>query len=235
MFWSLAQLGRYCAFPSATEAHDLEVFAKRASTPESEETRDTEAEDTTSSVDSEESDQLQLGPKEFLVVLGEHVDHLGIEIESIRDMLCVAKMKRGPVATWNASHPSAQVQLGDRIVKVNGVEAKTPLLVEALQSGKEIRLVMRPPRQFTVSLVRPATGGEIGMCVIGGSAKFDMLKVTALRERGLVDTWNKANPDEAILPGDRVLSVNGVRGEPDKMLQELQHGSIVSMNVIRPA
>jgi len=51
-----------------------------------------------------------------------------------------------------------------------------------------------------------------------------LLKVTALHERGLVDAWNKSYPHEVILPGDRVLSVNGVQGQPDKMLQELQHG-----------
>ena len=57
-----------------------------------------------------------------------------------------------------------------------------------------------PPRHFSVSLMRPATGDEVGMSVIQGGAKFELLKVTALRERSLVDASKKANTQKSDPP-----------------------------------
>jgi len=176
-----------------------------------------------------------LGPGEFLIDVHKDEDGAGLEIESISGMLLVAKLKRGPMIAWNAEHahePHLMVKAGDRIVGVNGVESDSSRLIDELKRGTRLRLVMRHPREFKVCLEK--NGRELGMCVIGGNVKLDMLKISALRA-GVVEDWNRSHSSAAIASGDRIISVNGIDNEPAKMLDELRANDVLHVTVIRPS
>ena len=89
--------------------------------------------------------------------------------------------------------PQERVQSQNQVYNL-GLPTSVPEPIE-----EQIGDTDEPSRHCSVSLIRPA-----GMSVIGGGAKFELLKVTALRETGLVDAGSKANPHEATTcpPGD---------------------------------
>lgn len=51
---------------------------------------------------------------------------------------------------------------------------------------------------------------------------------------GLVQNWNQLNKDEPISIGDRILEVNGVKGNVDKLLEQCKESDILEL-VIQPA
>jgi len=180
----------------------------------------------------ENSGGAALKPGEFVVEIVKDSDGAGLEIESIASMLLVAKLKRGPIRVWNQTRdPELCVRAGDRIVSVNGVEAEGNMLIEELRKDLHLRLVLRHPKEFKVSVDKG--GKELGMCVVGGNAKLDMLKISALKE-GAVDDWNKVNVDNEVIIGDRITAVNSVMGDPQKMLAELKSKERLELTIIRP-
>jgi len=174
-----------------------------------------------------------LGTDEFQIQILKDGDGAGLEIESVNGMLLVAKLKRGPMARWNASHahePRAMVRIGDRILKVNGVEGDGNLLIDELKKDKHLTLVLRHAQLFKVEVEKGSR--ELGMCVVGGNVKLDMLKISALRD-GVIQQW-KSESGWEVQVGDRITTVNGVSGDPQAMLEELQAKSSLQMTMIRP-
>merc|ERR1719199_2055997 len=51
---------------------------------------------------------------------------------------------------------------------------------------------------------------------------------------GLVKAWNDANPSLAIQPGDRIVSVNGVRGEPQLLIEQTaeEKSPVITLTVV---
>lgn len=175
-----------------------------------------------------------LGPGEFLIEILKDAEGAGLEIESINGKLLVAKLKKGPMMTWNQEHsddPERMVLPCDRIVRVNGTESDSNKLIDELKNDQRLKIVMRHAKRFNVCVER--NGSELGMCVIGGNVKLDMLKISALRD-GVVNNWNNTQPESAISAGDRIISVNGLEGDPEQMLNELRTNNRLDMTLLRP-
>mmetsp|Transcript_51632 Transcript_51632/g.167720 ORF Transcript_51632/g.167720 Transcript_51632/m.167720 type:complete len:1210 (-) Transcript_51632:251-3880(-) len=65
---------------------------------------------------------------------------------------------------------------------------------------------------FVVTLERPAEGARLGVDV--DPTDGCMIVITSISQDGLVSAWNRANPDQPIREGDRILGVNGKQGVP---------------------
>eukprot|EP00450_Noctiluca_scintillans_P008356 CAMPEP_0194498760 /NCGR_PEP_ID=MMETSP0253-20130528/15287_1 /TAXON_ID=2966 /ORGANISM="Noctiluca scintillans" /LENGTH=295 /DNA_ID=CAMNT_0039340447 /DNA_START=82 /DNA_END=970 /DNA_ORIENTATION=+ len=174
------------------------------------------------------SDQ-QLGPGEFAIDISKDGDGAGLEIESINGMLLVAKLKKGPMKAWNATHsydPHSMVKAGDRIVVVNGAQGDSTVLIDELKKDVRLRMILRHAKEFKVNVCKG--GKDLGMCVVGGNVKLDMLKISALKE-GVIEDWNKLHREQEVMTGDRIICVNGIGADPQAMLQELKTNSVLDM------
>mmetsp|Transcript_67200 Transcript_67200/g.187534 ORF Transcript_67200/g.187534 Transcript_67200/m.187534 type:complete len:165 (+) Transcript_67200:87-581(+) len=57
------------------------------------------------------------------------------------------------------------------------------------------------------------------------------LYVHALGERGLVPTWNAANPSTEVSIGDRIVEVNGASGDPKLLIDEMHKVQVLSIRL----
>lgn len=176
----------------------------------------------------------ELGQGEFLVSVTKDTVGTGLEVESIRGMLLVSRVKKGPVSAWNERHadnPEVHVKPGDRIVKVNGKQGDDEMLIAEVRGSSSLTMLVRRAHQFNVTVEK--NGKELGMAVVGGNVNLDMLKISALRE-GVIDRWNKSNPDLEVRIEDRIVVVNGVSGDPNDMIETMQQNQRLEMTLIRP-
>ena len=123
------------------------------------------------------------------------------------------------------------VKAGDRIVVVNGAQGDSTVLIDELKKDVRLRMVLRHAKEFKVNVCKG--GKDLGMCVVGGNVKLDMLKISALKE-GVIEDWNKLHREQEVMTGDRIICVNGIGADPQAMLQELKTNSVLDMTVIRP-
>lgn len=124
----------------------------------------------------------------------------------------------------------------------------TPLsLAEALNSETASPSVavslmgsLPPPSQgqriFSFTL-RKADGTDLGLNV-SHNGDDKALRVEGVRPEGAVEAWNRqcfgSTPsDKAVLPGDRIVSVNGVVNDPVKMLEECRDKQLLKITVTR--
>ena len=70
------------------------------------------------------------------------------------------------------------------------------------------------------------------MCAISGNVEFDMMKISAFSD-GAVNDWNNTQPESAISAGDRIISVDGLEGDPELMLNELRTNNKPGMTLLR--
>jgi len=175
-----------------------------------------------------------LGPGEYLVDIFKDNRGAGFDIEAHGNSILVARLKSGALEDWNLAHEQDhefRVRLGDRVVRVNGVEGESQDLVQELKKKGKMRIIFRRAREFNVNVHK--AGRELGICVNAGHEKLDMLKVSATRP-GAVEDWGQANPGRAVQGGDRILAVNGIRGDPPTMMQELAAKDMLDMIFVRP-
>jgi len=119
----------------------------------------------------------------------------------------------------------------------------TPLsLMEAL--GSETPMSSAPPsfmsplqeNIFSFTL-RKADGTDLGINV-SHHEHDKVLRVEGVRPEGAVEAWNRqcmgsAMADKTVLSGDKILSVNGIVGEPARMLEECRDRQLLKFTVMR--
>jgi len=65
-----------------------------------------------------------------------------------------------------------------------------------------------------------------------------VLFVEGVRAEGAVDAWNRqcvggAFPEKAVIPGDKIISVNNVAYDPEKMLEECKERRLLRLTIAR--
>lgn len=82
--------------------------------------------------------------------------------------------------------------------------------------------------------LRKADSTELGLNV---SSQGAVLFVEGIRPEGAIDAWNRqcvaSCPERAVMRGDRILSVNNVSGDPEKMLAECKNRQLLKFSVAR--
>jgi len=85
--------------------------------------------------------------------------------------------------------------------------------------------------------LRKAEGTDLGINV--SHHELDkVLRVEGIRPEGAVEAWNRqcisnGAPEKAVMPGDRIVSVNGVINQPVKMLEECRDKLLLKFTVER--
>lgn len=141
-------------------------------------------------------------------------------------------------------------------------QATVPSLAATLQSsvpsGAAAVLQLGPPPGMPVALslastlpvpeytfsftIRKADETDLGLNVShsrsGDGAPAKVLLVEGIRVGGAVDAWNRqclggAHRDKVVMVGDKIICVNGVDYDPDKMLQECKEKQLLRLTVYR--
>lgn len=84
-----------------------------------------------------------------------------------------------------------------------------PEPVKDLTSGEQ------EPLTYQVSISKSEGASKIGLDIAPSASKY--LKVKKIKE-GLVQEWNKQNPDTQVCEGDFIVEVNSVKGSVDDLL-----------------
>lgn len=102
---------------------------------------------------------------------------------------------------------------------------------EALYPSSEVFLkgLEYPGTYFRAELIKQE-GEKAGIQI---TPKRDFLEVDKVLDSGAVARWNEANVPRALRQGDRLIAVNGVRGNGTRMKSELATAANVSIHVFR--
>mmetsp|Transcript_72803 Transcript_72803/g.137721 ORF Transcript_72803/g.137721 Transcript_72803/m.137721 type:complete len:465 (+) Transcript_72803:144-1538(+) len=103
--------------------------------------------------------------------------------------------------------------------------ARTPAMEPALGSGV-----------FSFTL-RKADGTDLGLNV-SHHEDDKVLRVEGVRPEGAVEAWNRqcqgsAACEKAVIPGDRIISVNSIIYEPLRMLEECKVKQLLKLTIVR--
>eukprot|EP00929_Paragymnodinium_shiwhaense_P001918 TRINITY_DN102122_c0_g1_i1.p1 TRINITY_DN102122_c0_g1~~TRINITY_DN102122_c0_g1_i1.p1 ORF type:complete len:272 (-),score=76.98 TRINITY_DN102122_c0_g1_i1:167-982(-) len=135
------------------------------------------------------------------------------------ETLLVLAVRRGPFEDWNNAHDAkARVKHLDRIVEVNGISGNSPRMETTLKSCKNLRLRLRRPKEFIVQLDKAGRGrtAKIGLDITHSA--MESLHIKRVKE-GLVNEWNSMHPELKVENGDRIIEVNKVRGDSQRLLE----------------
>eukprot|EP00928_Gymnodinium_smaydae_P057021 TRINITY_DN40290_c0_g1_i1.p1 TRINITY_DN40290_c0_g1~~TRINITY_DN40290_c0_g1_i1.p1 ORF type:complete len:482 (+),score=99.07 TRINITY_DN40290_c0_g1_i1:49-1446(+) len=97
------------------------------------------------------------------------------------------------------------------------------------EAGQAVRIF-----SFTI---RKADNADLGLNV-SHDEKDKVLRVEGVRPEGAVEAWNRvclqgASREKAVIPGDRIVEVNGVSHDPLKMLEECRDKALLRLTIHR--
>jgi hypothetical protein len=145
------------------------------------------------------------------------------------DELCVMSIELGPFLDWNMMHAkSTQIWEGDRIVEVNNIKQNSQAMLSSISVDCILSITFRRRSEFEVKISK---NGEPLAIDINCKMSREGLQVNKVHE-GLISAWNEANPTRQILEKDRIVEVNGLRGEPKILLETVKASSDLTLKMI---
>jgi len=131
--------------------------------------------------------------------------------------LQVMRFEPGPVSEWNKHHGLAKykdIRPYDRIFQVNGQRGDSRDLLQAMKSGDHIDVLIRRPIEYKVKVVYGKAGLGLDMHTnLDGS-----LVLKSIKQASPFDEWNKVHWQTPVQAGDRMIEVNGHRGNAEELV-----------------
>mmetsp|Transcript_127309 Transcript_127309/g.249479 ORF Transcript_127309/g.249479 Transcript_127309/m.249479 type:complete len:130 (+) Transcript_127309:126-515(+) len=84
-------------------------------------------------------------------------------------------------------------------------------------------------KEWTIKLEKKG-GKKLGIDV--DLSVGDSLVVESITD-GLMQDWNKANPDKAVKEADQIVAVNGTRGKSEELAGVCQKDDVLEMVIVR--
>eukprot|EP00419_Tripos_fusus_P028258 CAMPEP_0172716328 /NCGR_PEP_ID=MMETSP1074-20121228/68064_1 /TAXON_ID=2916 /ORGANISM="Ceratium fusus, Strain PA161109" /LENGTH=138 /DNA_ID=CAMNT_0013540995 /DNA_START=55 /DNA_END=471 /DNA_ORIENTATION=+ len=106
-------------------------------------------------------------------------------------------------------------------------EVVNPVATVATE-GKEKK--SKRKKEFRVHLKKTEGGPRLGVDV--DLSDGDHLLVDKVND-GLVMQWNKANPDKEVRPNDKVMEVNGIKGDAAQMTETCKNQYDLELLILR--
>mmetsp|Transcript_69714 Transcript_69714/g.145677 ORF Transcript_69714/g.145677 Transcript_69714/m.145677 type:complete len:240 (-) Transcript_69714:208-927(-) len=123
----------------------------------------------------------------------------------------------GAIDTWNRTHADEEkLFVYDRILSVNGVRGHTEQILREMRQSLTWNLIVERPEEVKIHIdctKNPSLGLDLKYSPKGGS-----LLIASIGD-GAVKEWNATSIGEKILPRDRIIEVNGIRGTARKLLE----------------
>merc|ERR1712039_211311 len=86
------------------------------------------------------------------------------------------------------------------------------------------------PEEFTITCTKTALSSKIGLDIVRQDGIA--LKIKLVKE-GLIRDWNRDNASREVLVGDCIVSVNGVSGNSDKLLETIAKDTTLVLQISR--
>lgn len=164
-------------------------------------------------------------PKTFAVSVRKGASKLGIDVKYSEDnALVITGVQVGPVADFNKAKPDEELVVGDRIVGIDGLrDAKASELLDKLRvAGETVELSVDRPSEI---LFYVTDGGSEG----GGAAIVTTISdIQSLIVVNIPDdlVLHQSTDQEKLVLGDRIVAVNGVRSDANRMTEELRSAKL---------
>merc|ERR1711862_316802 len=105
-----------------------------------------------------------------------------------------------------------------------------PAAVATLSPAQaEAKRGIKSSEEFTITIDK-SDGAKLGVDVDHQDGKTLLIDAVT---GGLVATWNAANPEKAVKTRDRIVEVNGIRGEVLQLVEECKKNIVLQMVVQR--
>jgi len=163
-------------------------------------------------------DGIEAQSKEYLICLSREVgEPLGISLDvSDNISAVVTAVQDGLIDAWNESaDENVRIDAGDRIVDVNGFSGDADKILQRLRKDTELQIVFQRPTEFNVNIEK--VGNSIGL-EFAHAVNGQSLLVNYVRSTGPVANWNSAHRELAVKKNDRIVEVNGIRGDSRELL-----------------
>eukprot|EP00927_Polykrikos_kofoidii_P083510 TRINITY_DN8567_c0_g1_i1.p1 TRINITY_DN8567_c0_g1~~TRINITY_DN8567_c0_g1_i1.p1 ORF type:complete len:1004 (+),score=237.04 TRINITY_DN8567_c0_g1_i1:92-3103(+) len=164
---------------------------------------------------------------------------LGIDIDPKDGKTLVIEdiARDGLISAWNRQYPSQRVRIGDLILEINGVRGDSNRLVTAASQKRVLEMVLRrSPKSETENVmtytvvINKTVGTRLGASV--DRRDGEGLLIESITE-GLFLAWSRANPTKRVEPGDRIMEVNGVKGDSFLLVSECEKNQVMHMTLAR--
>lgn len=135
------------------------------------------------------------------------VDGIGLLVHSIRE---------GLVFEWNTNNPECQVMKGDCIVSVNGIGRDPIRFVELIKSEPTLNLLVKRATTFLVKIEKESDTDRLGIDL--SHLPDDKTLIVNEIGQGRISQWNSSTSGQQVRRGDRVVKVNAICNNAQKML-----------------
>jgi len=160
-------------------------------------------------------------------------DSPGIDVDLVDGThVFVVKIREGAVQKWNERHPDRCIKPNDRIAAVNGRSGDAGELVAELRMASEWDLLVHRPVEFECCIQRQVPhdlGARLTYAPGGTSLVLDDWGPGPIEEWNL----NPGNAGRRFDAGDRIVEINGVRGEARDILEATEHQGLLAMRVLK--
>jgi len=149
---------------------------------------------------------------------------LGLNLDALDGTsLIISSVKAGPIRLYNETvEDDLQLQPGDSIVGVNGSQGSAEALLERLKTDLALELTIRRPKVFSISI--PRAYGPLGLQVEHAPSGTSLL--VKMVNPGLIKDWNLAHRGQGIKRRDRVITVNGLQGNPAELMANMKMAAV---------
>jgi len=150
---------------------------------------------------------------------------IGLDVDMLDGVsLIVDRIKDGGfVKSWNEENPDMALQVHDRIIEVNETRFKAQALAAELHHATVWDLKISRPEPVSVS-VEHESKATFGVDLFPSRGALLIVKIGD----GFLHDWLVANPSASVQQYDRIIQINGVRGNSHKLLRALHASSTSS-------
>lgn len=126
--------------------------------------------------------------------------------------------------------PEVQLKVGDFIEEVNGFRGNMAIMIQEVCSNSDLTLLVSRSMEYEINVRKKDTLG-CDVTYLGSGISLGVARVFD----GPIQEWNDKNPSRTVLEGDRIISVNGVRGTTHDLLEMIRTSEELCMSLARPA
>jgi len=176
-------------------------------------------------------------------------DQLGIDVvQNYMSYLVIMDVRDGAIKRWNMEHRDSPltIETGDIILEVNGRRGLAKGLVEILKAQSKLSIVLgrlevsprlepsEAPEGFSydIKVVR-ADREKLGIEI--KSSPGAEMTILLVGEEGLIQAWNREHKGKnEVMLNDIIVEVNGIRGQSNKMVEEMKLAKHLNIRLYRP-
>ncbi|CAE7674885.1 PGA [Symbiodinium pilosum] len=148
----------------------------------------------------------------------------GLRLSHVEDLLVIEDVGSGTLSQWNDSQKddATVIQPMDRVIAVNSQKGSAEELMDLVNEGGTITLMLEHPRYLSVELKRKKGDKMLGVEVTTHEGGLGVV-ILGVQDNGLFPTYNSnAEPELQIKAYSSIYAINGKRWPSVTLLRMLQ-------------